>query len=535
MNLLLLPPEVQLEIIRNASPPDAHNLALTCKQLLSLAKTVFAERHYQLRKAYYKVDFVEKPRPAGTQLPLVPRTIADLLCQIATDPQIAQYIVHLNLYKRDIANGDDWEGESLDGEDEDDESGHAHPLRKLIRESEYIAQLDYRPGFTDELFDAITEEDEDIDTALVFLFTLLPNLESIALDKELGRETVAPDPSAWPRESWNDAIYQFRHSVRDLVALLVERANDETLTHQPLSKLRVLHPTQTPKGQYGDNMLSIIPFLTLKSLRKATNQCGFCDLEEDTNAGEDDDDDEQPDSTAESRSSHDDKASPAICSRYPVLGPNLESLTLDSCAMDAPACEAFFRNMKHLKTLHFSYDINDWYGNEWDIEGFVRNLANAVGSTLETLVMTVGRVNNDSHLISSDMHGFQVLKHMELSTVFFVNGMGSVGAEYAHYADDPNPDHVVRPLLELLPPSLESFKLDVPCCDLETVKELFRDFQEKRGEVLPKLSRVELYVCDQDSYCRVLPDAEAQKIAIKEFAGSNGLTCVYEDLAPPLG
>ncbi|CEJ80283.1 hypothetical protein VHEMI00477 [[Torrubiella] hemipterigena] len=182
--------------------------------------------------------------------------------------------------------------------------------------------------------------------------------------------------------------------------------------------------------------------------------------------------------------------------------------------------------MKHLKTLHFDYYQKDWFGRQWDINGFVRSLANAVGSTLETLVLTDGYIFTGSHLISWHMHGSKVLKHMELSTVFFTNGRKSAGESNDDEFDHLNPGYVVRPLFKLLPPSLESFKLDVLSSHLETVKQLFRGFQKNRTESLPRLTMVELHVRTWDPWNQEFPNKDAQATAIKAFADSIGLTTV---------
>lgn len=568
MNLLLLPQEIQLEVMRTALPCDLHSLAQTCKAMLDMARTVFEEREYKLRKAYYKVGFWGKSSETDLDVPPQPASVAELLCRIGADPQIAGYIVHLNLYGRNEPNGDEWEGGSLDDEDDDDgeaESGDAHPIRKLLRESVYLARLGDRELFADEMFDAITNEDREIDAAVVFLLTLLPNLESLALYADWTTQTVVPDPERVPDAAGDDETYQFDRHIHDLISLLIERANDETRINQPLSKLRVLHPTYNIIEQCGENMLTIVPFLALKSLREARHEHACCEIEkgnnsgpvhgankptgsndssaeenmqqseegEDDNRGESDfddgiDDDQRSQSARDSgfpyTVHYDGIETRTICSRYPVLGPNIEHLKLEYCVMDARACEVFFRNMKHLKTLHFDYAMKDWFGEKWDINGFVRSLANTVGSTLETLVLADGHISTDSHLISWRMHGFKVLKHMELSTVFFKNGRRSDESDDDEF--DLNPGYVVRPLFKLLPPSLESFKLDVLSSHLETVQQLFRDFQKNRNEFLPRLSKVELHVRGWDSWNDELPDNDTEAAVIKAFADSIGLTAV---------
>jgi hypothetical protein len=71
------------------------------------------------------------------------------------------------------------------------------------------------------------------DFPIAFLLSLLTNIESLILPAEWHGLSV-------PGEE-GDEVYR---SVSDLIHLLVTRANDTGLTHQPLQKLHTLYPTR---------------------------------------------------------------------------------------------------------------------------------------------------------------------------------------------------------------------------------------------------------------------------------------------------
>lgn len=613
MALLSLSHDLKLHLMRGMAPYDVEGLALTCRDMFSVAQVAMSERQYrlrnELRKRYHTVE-------TGVG---VPHSIPEFLCRIAADPEIAQHIVHLDLTNRIPLTH--YGGEMEDSVKQNMEAGSS-ALRKLINESKHIAMVVNRPDLAQDVFEHIThegaDEEDKADVSLVFLLSLLPNLESLALCSQWATQTVLSEIDSKWRQPDADTPARFEHGVQDLVALLVERANDETLVGEPLSNLRVLHPMGDPDHQFGQNMMALVPFLALKSLREVHFTYGFfekrdmqdgepgfkviedgdhhdlgesenrsddgldnedndyhqsehgdensdnqgseaedagdCgtepeedndnDNDDDDNDNDEDDEDDEDDEEEYSSDYYDDNVDDdeiaeryqrlignrVVCRRYPVLGPNIEHIKLDQSNMSEWVCELVFRDMKRLKTLHFEYSMHDNYGYEWDIDSFLGALAYTVGPTLETLVLSAGHLNADSRLIRNRLHRFKVLKHLELNTVFFVNGIGSIGAEL-FWTPDPYLDShngPIRPLFKLLPPSLESFRLVVPASDLDTMTSLFKGFQEEREERLPLLGKVEVQVEMEDCFGGKFEDAEEKKVAICAFARENGFTIIDE-------
>lgn len=559
MNFTALPSEIKLEVSSLLSPYDIENLALSCKELYSIAPTALPERHNALRKKYRTVNFGNRGSDAskGSR---IPATVPELLCDIAACPIIAQYIVHLQLdgreplYEPGDLDDDDDEDDSEededagdDNEEDDDEdnialtrqrsvTARSGDLRKLITASCYLAHLDSSPKHAKQWFRGIVREcpgfsDYVVDLPVAFLLTLLPNLESLGLS----RDWTASNVETELYEGSDVPADDLARRIPELTGLVIERANNELLQGQPLAKLRVLQPKHDVDDQFGEDILKVAPFLALKSLRKAHYYHGTCTVgagwEPQSNrrgdGNKEDGDREYDESDIESRheSYLSDVKQHSICARYPVLGPNIEVMQLDSCTMDAPACAIFFQDMKKLKTLIFEYSTKDGL-YDWNIDTFIQDLAMTVGGNLEKLVLSIGDMYNYGSPIRSHLREFGALRHLELNTVFFKFTEWNNG-EYVRRPEGEQ-EVAIRPLVDILPVSLESLTLLVPCGYLQSVQELFAGFQEKRQQLLPSLTTVVLRVVPMELWKLGSPEAGSSTAAIQAFGKANGLEVVVE-------
>lgn len=212
--------------------------------------------------------------------------------------------------------------------------------------------------------------------------------------------------------------------------------------------------------------------------------------------------------------------------KYPVLGKNVELVKLDDIVLFEDSCDAMFRDMKKLKTLHINYSAKDEFGTEIEANGCITALMHCLGSTLETLTISAGEVHpTSSDLLRQSMHDFTALRHLELDTVFFVNGWGSVGVDFIDIDEDEDKSNngAIEPLLYILPPCLETFTLGVACVDVEHLPQLFENFAEERAEHLPNLKTVTLRVRTQDCWSQEFEDAETLVEEVVQFAKDNGL------------
>lgn len=129
-------------ILQHSLPYDFENLALTCKHLYDVS-TPLLPRHNSLRRRYRRFRCGNPSSTLSTSghqgLPPdfeAVRTVPALLLNIAADPVIAQYVVHVDLRDRERVDGNE--------QDEAQEGGVAE-LRELIRRSDHLAMVGADP------------------------------------------------------------------------------------------------------------------------------------------------------------------------------------------------------------------------------------------------------------------------------------------------------------------------------------------------------------------------------------------------------
>lgn len=534
INILSFPTEIQVMLLQRCQPDDFENLALSCKAFHGAAQPLIKE-HNNYRKNYRSFKFPDKF--SDVHGPEAISSVPELLAAIALEPQIAQYIVHLDLHNRASL----YSHEATVGKFE----AAKDALHKLLSESAYLREIDSGSEYIDEWLthlrprdddDRYTENTVDYDAAL--LLTMLPNLESLRLTAEWTALTV--DCVGKNEDEIRDT---FSLRIRDLVQLIVKRANDDSLHGQSLSKLHTLHEMTDVDGQAGIDMICIVPFLALNSLRHATHHFGYAttngaswaeqsdednqsniknsddagngnedstmdgdDQKDEDHEGEDDENNSQQSNTPSAKDSDtrgeearkywlEQHANAFISPRYQVLGTNVETLTLTSCVVGPDAITDFLRNMRNLKKLTFNYTMFDEYGDDWDIDGFMMGIMHTVGPHLEGLDITCGQVNPNSTLLANNLHGFKVLRELGIPTTLFINNGAWVGWDDEDDWSDP-----ACPIVELLPKSLESLGLFVPCADYECLTSLFRQWKWKRERLLPNLKDATLQVGRRDCW-----------------------------------
>lgn len=542
MSLQELPFDVLHQIWQLSSPYDFEACALTCKYLHASAQPLL-QRHNALRKQYRSFRLPERNKWTE-DASLEPYTLPQLLVDIAADPVIAEYIVHVDLEHRDslrlvYEEENEWEiviRAKMEAQSD--------ALLQLMRASPYFAQLNVAPSRILDWFNCILLESADfddgqsIDFAAAFLLSLLPNLQSLALSRDWMVVTVRPDPDEndlyYSDEDEDDgegnAVMLAKKTaplVRKFIHYIVEQANREDLTGQPLSKLHTLHPTWAVDTQFGDNLGSIFPFLTLKSLRNVFHDFGTLDVEDfpsaanddNASAGDDDDDndDDNDDVSDEGEEDHESEGADHEDSldeendendedeegsevdnvkdewrsaengprRYDTLGAAVEQMMLDYCIISPGACKLFFSKMERLTMLQYRHHTMEMFGHEWDADAFLQALASTrAGLSLEKLAVLAGMVWDDGSPIRSPLYAFRALQHLELDGVFF--------------GHNRKWDEGTPALHSLLPASLRTFVLHISTENYECVEDLFDGFRDERDKRLPQLDSVELRVRDVD-------------------------------------
>ncbi|XWW98022.1 hypothetical protein V2A60_006018 [Cordyceps javanica] len=355
MGLLQLPIEVLIIIANLTLPYSVEDFSLTCSRLHDAAKT-FLPRHNHLRSKYRSISFKE----GGLE------KVSDLLAEIAADPIIAAYIVHLDLGDRQFCG--DGEIDDADGDD-----GLARFwLREIVRDVDYCF-----------------EGDQEAEFNIPFLVSLLTHVETLILPEEWCDFDVLILPDS-------------KHPVAAMMQLLVTRANDRTLKDQPLQRLRAIYPAREIGEQFGTEMELIFPFMALDSLRELRLWRGHCQYEEEQN-----------------------EATP-----FKPLGRNLEVIKLRDYVINGGSAGFLFEHIQNLRIFEMEYSTKDEIGYAFDADLFVRFLIKNTFASLERLVLTGVQVWPDTNVLDSSLRKFTRLKHLEISTVFLVNGIGAMGPKF---------------------------------------------------------------------------------------------------------
>lgn len=548
MSILNLPFDVQRQIFWLTLPYDFEAYAISCKLIYATSQPLL-QQHNTLRKRYRNFK-LPKRHIWENDRSVAPYTIPELLGDIAMKPIIAEYIIHLDLANREelglVLEHSCW-ARSVRAKID----ATADALYQLLRQSTHLRQLNLTPSQFWAWYNCILQENCEVDGrpsadfAGVFLLSLLPNLETLAVSRTWGLTTVAADPEEDEYE-FDDATTQARQLLRlvwKLVDLLVDRAKNHTLAGQPLSKLHTLYPTRDVDTQLGHDIISIFPFLALESLRHAYHSDGTLGLSELRIAENGDSDDESAttqddditsddgmheegydDEFEEGYDESDDNASQNdsslyqigfACQRFDRLGSSVKHMVLDNCVINTNACYPFFSKMTSLTTLHYRHTTKEELGQEWAADDFMQSLASAIGPSLERLAILADIVWDDCTAIRTPLGKFTKLQHLELDAVFLVKDGGK---------------RAITPLSHLLPSSLRTFILHISSGDSACLKHLFAKFKQSRNKYLPLLENVELHIRSKDRIqCRV-EEHEKHVAKITSIADKHGVRVCLVDV-----
>lgn len=599
MSLQELPFDVLHQIWQFASPYDLEACALTCKSLHAGAQPLL-QRHNALRKQYRSFRLPQRNKWTEDEyLELAPYTLPQLLCDIAADPVIAEYIVHVDLEHRDSLR--------LVYEEENDwpvvirakMEAHSDALWQLMRESPYFAQLNVPPSRIRDWFNCILQESADfddgqsIDFAAAFLLSLLPNLQSLALSRDWLVVTVRPDPDG------NDLYYSDEDEdededdddegnavtlakktaplVRKFIHYLVEQANREDLTGQPLSKLHTLLPTRAVDTQFGDNIGSIFPFLTLKSLRRAFHDFGTLDVEDfpsadnDDSASEsDDDDDDEDDNDDVSDESEEEHASEGADDDDALDEEDDEGASESDHSKDGVQEDDDDSENDNVSEDSEDSEDDENSEDEWRSADNGPRRYDTLGATVEHMALDHCAISPGAcQLFFSKMERLTTLQYrhhtmesfgQEWDADAFLQALASTPAgqsleklavlagmvwddgspvrsplhgfrslqhlelDGVFIGHNPDWDEATPALLSLLPPSLRAFVLHISTENYACVDDLFHGFGDERGKCLPLLERVELRVRDVDFMGCSVEDHEERLAKIRSIAELHRLT-----------
>jgi hypothetical protein len=415
-----LPNEILNGTLGNLHASDFENAALTCKAWFRLLEPSL-KHHNDIRRKWHRVMFGDRTGPQrflGIEL----SSALQLLVRIAQEPVIALYITHLDLSRMSIALSSIANGNRADLEAGILSTGKPSDMaRGLLIEcakgSVHLRDLNIKPEeWLAHVEQCIlsTNWDSMSDWAAALLISLLPNLESLSLPPSYlwcryrpRTPRIIPGTLSTYRELQPCCGHaqclenQMRESdhidisfpdVYSLIDMLIARANDESLRGQPLSKLTTLG-SEGLENNKRDDQSSIIPFMSLKSLRTVSSYTRNCGR----------------------------PTNPDWLIRYQPLGTNLEELTLRGVALDAPSSGWLLGAMGSLRAVKLQLVTRFDSGPRNIIPMLVSRLEATCGNHLETLHLTTGVPCRGDWLDDDPirtMHGFRCLKEIKIFTGF---------------------------------------------------------------------------------------------------------------------
>ncbi|KAM3540502.1 hypothetical protein ARSEF1564_006586 [Beauveria bassiana] len=251
---------------------------------------------------------------------------------------------------------------------------------------------DYSELWLEEIVRDLEYDNREIPFAefgVPFLATLLVNVETLILPEEWCDHCIITN-----RDSSG-------HIVTSLLRLLVTRANDKALKDQPLQKLRAILPARNVDLRVGTVMEQLFPFLALDSLKELHHTFEKCAF-------------------ARGRTA------------FPTLGRNLEIMKLNHYDICGHSAKVLFKDMHKLRVLEMEYSTRDEVmGKGFQADLCMRSVITGTFASLEKLVFTGRELWPDTDVVECSFREFKRLKYLELSTVFFVNGAGSMSPEDA--------------------------------------------------------------------------------------------------------
>ncbi|KAJ3479368.1 hypothetical protein NLG97_g8340 [Lecanicillium saksenae] len=369
MGLLELPTEVLIFIARYAIY-GLDNLALACKELHSRLAPLLSA-HNELRKKYRHYPNDDSPG-----------TMYDVLAEIAEEPAIADFMFDVNLSAighRDLSNPD----ESCMPRQLSALVSGSPILRTLAADDDELVSRWMREIVRDvNSVDHHSNRDEP-NWAVPFLLSLLTNVESLIM------------PNYWHPKF--DTVLAPSHPITQFLQLVIKRANDKSLDNAPLHKLSAIGPNRCFFEEYGGNMESIFPLMSLDSLREVRQEFSIM--------------------------------TDVKCEQleFGPAGRNLERMKLVNSVLCGDLAGPIFEAMGNLRVFELSYSSFREVGDDFNAQGVINALLRGTYKSLERLVLTAGQVFPNTNTIDCSLRGFKKLKYLELSTIFFVNGIGCLG------------------------------------------------------------------------------------------------------------
>lgn len=450
MALTRLPVELLENIIMHTLPEGFESAALTCKKIHAICAP-FIQNHSTLRSRFHNFNYYETTSDMKNTI----RTAFDVIIRIAVEPVVARYIRYAD-FEMDSRFCRGRPREWLADVDCGD------TVLRLFADSPHLKQA----GLDWQEFYAKIEEDLHAHRysqhAAVFLMTLLPNVETLAL------------PQIWKPLDATDK----------LIDAIVCRANQSQLPDDRPSLAQVTRfapsVSLVPQDQFDLDWVN--PFLALPHVRSFRG----------------------PSCVAIGNDGHKSIPSNLLEGRF---GMTLVVADLVACCIDEVGIADFLQHTTRLRTLRYSHMTKTHDGPlEWNICNFVAAIEREVGSHLEELSVSICELRGSLAPGWVSMRGFQRLQKLEFPLDIAVCNMtaapayratkpnislvvGDVSTDKHHQLNDDAPF-----ISDLVPASISQLSLISRGTydHAKTLDVMFRHFAAKEESTFPALEKIYL-------------------------------------------
>ncbi|KAF2742552.1 hypothetical protein M011DRAFT_412394 [Sporormia fimetaria CBS 119925] len=451
MGLLDLPGELIDEIIDLTLPDGLEGFVLSCRAVHQRA-AVQIKRHSRLKRLS---RFAARPANDNGKCLF-------LLHELTRDPLLADYVRILNLRRPVEARSPSSLSEEFRMDDDTMER-----VKTMVMEAEWLEQAGID---VQELWEKMMEEDdadEDASSAP------LPPFNTVALlSRLLALETLQLS------NNWAELTQASFMTVPndDLLVYMLEELVEYSVAHfgsrdALLGKLQVILPFMAAGQSQRAALQTVGPFLRLPSLKEffGISLVAACD----SFAG-----------TPFEWHWKDDSA--------------LRRLELAHCCMNAEGFSAFLSHTPRLEVFKYSHETK-WGGylDDWNPGEFIVALAQACGSTIVELCLTVDDLSGEIINGGSSLLGFPKLKRIETDVLIFCgppieSGQRRGPDPYVPPGDIPWTEHDIPCLGSMLPPSIVEVILNTefPKADTVALRSLVKNFKQHKEERLFDLKDV---------------------------------------------
>ncbi len=451
MALTRLPTELLENIIMHTLPEGFESAALTCKKIHAIC-TPFVHNHSTLRSRFHNFNYYENTLDMIKTI----RTAFDVITRIAVEPVVARYIRYADFEMDSFfcrGRPREWLADAHCG----------GAVLRLLADSPHLKQA----GLDWQDFYAKIEEDLHAHRysqhAAVFLMTLLPNIETLAL------------PKRWKPLDATDK----------LIDAIVRMANQSQIPDDRPSLAQVTRfgPSVSLVPQDRFDLDWVNPFLALPHVRSFRG----------------------PSCVAIGDDGHKNIASNI---REGGFGKTLTVVDLVACCIDEVGIADFLQHTTRLRTLRYSHVTKAHSGpREWNICKFIAAIERAVGSHLEELSVFIRDLRGPIAPGKVSMRGFEQLRKLEFPLEIAACNItvatacraattpnkplmiGGGSTDEHHELDDDKPF-----ISDLVPASVSRLSLVSGGTDdhAKTLDVMFRHFAVKKESILPALKEIRM-------------------------------------------